>query len=352
MESGVARRQIDLQAYRDELVKRQGFGQQFRNAVMNKVKKGSKQRIVFPEGEEPKVIRAAMQIAEEGIGTPILLGSEDRILQTIQELGLRFSPQIVNPDEDPRQVLYQRTLYQLRQRKGVTPAVARSMLRSRNYYAPMMVKMGDADAIVSGITREYPDVVRPALQVFGTHHGTDVASGIYMIVVKGRVYFFTDTTVNIDPDAKTLAQIAILAADFAHSLDIEPHVAMLSFSNFGSVRHPLSNKVRDALHIVKQRRPDLKIDGEMQADTAIVPALIDQRFPFSEVRDANVLVFPDLGSANIAYKLLARLSEAEAIGPVLLGMSAPVQVLQAGDEVESIVALTTFAALEAQSRAK
>lgn len=352
MDSGVARRQIDLEAYRDELFKRQGFGQQFRNAVMNKVKKGEKQRIVFPEGEEPKIIRAAMQVQEEGIGTPILLGDEARILQTIRELGLRFTPTIVNPDNDPRQDQYQDNLYQLRQRKGVTPAVARSMLRSRNYFAPLMVKSGDADAIVSGITREYPEVIRPALQIFGTRHGSDVASGVYMIVVKGRVYFFTDTTVNIDPDAKTLAQVAILAADFARSLDIEPHVAMLSFSNFGSVRHPLSNKVREALQIVKQRRPDLNIDGEMQADTAIIPALVEQRFPFSEVRDANVLVFPDLGSANIAYKLLARLSEAEAIGPVLLGMSAPVQVLQAGDEVESIVALTAFAALEAQSRVK
>jgi malate dehydrogenase (oxaloacetate-decarboxylating)(NADP+) len=351
MDSGVARRHIDLEAYRDELVKRQGFGQQFRNAVMNKVKKGKKQRIVFPEGEEPKIIRAALQVQEEGIGIPILLGNEARILQTIEELGLRFNPTIVNSDLDPRQPHYQRRLYELRQRKGVTPAVARSMLRSRNYFAPMMVRYGDADAIVSGITREYPDVVRPALQIFGTRQGSDVASGVYMIVIKGRVYFFTDTTVNIDPDANTLAQIAILAADFAQALDIEPRVAMLSFSNFGSVRHPLSNKVREAMHIVRERRPDLKIDGEMQADTAIVPALVDQRFPFSEVRDANILVFPDLGSANIAYKLLARLSEAEAIGPVLLGMSAPVQVLQAGDDVQAIVALTAFAALEAQTRA-
>ncbi|HEX2622780.1 MAG TPA: phosphate acyltransferase, partial [Phototrophicaceae bacterium] len=320
------------------------------NAVINKVKKGKKQRIVFPEGEEPRIIRAALQIQEEGIGIPILLGYEDRIRQIIQDLGLRFDPQILNPDTDARQQSYQQTLYQLRKRKGVTPAVARSMLRSRNYFAPMMVHGGEADAVVSGITREYPEVIRPALQIFGTQKGTDVASGIYMMVAKGRVYFFTDTTVNIEPDAKTLAQIAILGADFALSLDIEPRVAMLSFSNFGSARHPLSDKVRDALHIVKQRRPDIKIDGEMQADTAVVPALVDARFPFSEVRDANVLVFPDLGSANIAYKLLARLTETEAIGPVLLGMGEPVQVIQAGDDVDAIVALTAFAALEAQRR--
>jgi malate dehydrogenase (oxaloacetate-decarboxylating)(NADP+) len=350
MDSGVARRQINIETYREDLIRRQGMANQFRNRIANKVRKGKKQRIVFPEGEEAKVIRAASQVYEEGIGLPILLGNEKRIMQQIEEMGMRFLPQIINPDEDTRQQQYQELIYRLRQRKGVTPAVARSMLRSRNYFAPAMVINGDADAVVSGITREYPDVIRPALQLCGTQEGTSVASGIYIIIAQGNVYFFTDTTVNIEPDAKTLAQIAMLAADFVQSLEIEPRVAMLSFSNFGSVRHPLSDKMRDALGIVKAQRPTLIIDGEMQADAAVVPALIQQRFPFSEVRDANVLVFPDLGSANISYKLLSRLSEAEVVGPILLGLGAPVQALQAGDDVRSIVALSTFAALDAQRR--
>lgn len=350
MDSGVARRQIDIEAYREDLIRRQGFANQFRNRVANKVRKGHKQRIVYPEGEEAKVIRAAAQVYEEGIGIPILLGDEQRIRQVIDEIGLKFQPQIVNPDEDTRQQQYQDLIYSLRHRKGVTPAVAKSMLRSRNYFAPAMVINGDADAVVSGITREYPDVIRPALQLCGTEEGTTVASGVYIIIARGNVYFFTDTTVNIDPDARTLAQIAILVADFVQSLEIEPRIAMLSFSNFGSARHPLSDKVRDALALVKAQRPDLKIDGEMQADAALVPALMEQRFPFSEVKDANVLVFPDLGSANISYKLLSRLSDTEVVGPILLGLGAPVQALQAGDDVRSIVALSTFAALDAQRR--
>jgi malate dehydrogenase (oxaloacetate-decarboxylating)(NADP+) len=350
MDSGVARRQINIEVYREDLIRRQGIANQFRNRIANKVRKGKKQRIVFPEGEEAKIIRAASQVYDEGIGLPILLGDERRIMQQIEEMGMRFQPQIVNPDEDQRQQQYQELIYRLRQRKGVTPAVAKSMLRSRNYFAPAMVINGDADAVVSGITREYPDVIRPALQLCGTQQGTTVASGIYIIIAQGNVYFFTDTTVNIDPDARTLAQIAMLAADFVQSLEIEPRVAMLSFSNFGSVRHTLSDKVRDALAIVKVQRPNLTIDGEMQADAAVVPSLIEQRFPFSEVRDANVLIFPDLGSANISYKLLSRLSDAEVVGPILLGLGAPVQALQAGDDVRSIVALATFAALDAQRR--
>ena len=170
------------------------------------------------------------------------------------------------------------------------------------------------------------------------------------MVVQNRTYIFTDATVNINPDADTLAEIAILAADFAKGLDLEPRVAMLSFSNFGSTPHPFSTKVRDAVRLVQERRPDLVVDGEMQADTAVVTEIIDERFPFSGVRDANVLVFPDLGSANIAYKLLDRLTDAEVIGPILLGTGAPVHVLQAGDDVDDIVAMTAVAVMDAQLR--
>lgn len=350
MESGVARRQIDIHAYRDMLIERQGMREQFLSATVQKARKGTTKRIVFPEGETSRIIRAAAHIHDEGIAEPILLGNPDRIQAILTELGSNYKPVVVDPDLDPNFDRYVQNLHTIRQRKGMTVGRARSALRSRIYYAMMMAQGGDADAVVGGLTREYPDIVRPALEIFGTQSNTNHASGVYIMVVKQRVYFFTDTTVNIDPDPETLAQIAILASDFARSLDFEPRVAMLSFSNFGSVRHPASDKVRRAVEIVRERQPDLMIDGEMQADTAVVEAIIDERYPFSQVRDANVLVFPDLNSANIAYKLLARLTEAQAIGPVLLGVGAPVQVLQAGDDVDSIVSLSAFAALDAQRR--
>ena len=351
MESGVARRQIDLDVYHDELIRRQGYGIQFRYTLFNKVKLRPKQRIVFAEGEEPKIIRAAYRVMEDGIGQPILLGDPAKIRAAVENLNFNWEPPVVNPATDPKRDMYFEQLYQQRQRKGANQHIVRSMLRSVNFYGPMMVRSGDADAFVSGLTREYPDVARPALQLFGTKPGTRHASGVYIMVIKGRVYFFTDTTINIDPNAATLAEIAILANDFAKSLDFTPRVAMLSFSNFGSVRHALADKMRDAVELVQNLRPDIAIDGEMQADTAVVEKIVEDRFPFSRVRDANVLVFPGLSSANIAYKLLARLTDAEAIGPVLLGMGWPCQVLQAGDDVDSIVALTAFAALDAQRRA-
>src|SRR5690606_18599163 len=183
-----------------------------------------------------------------------------------------------------------------------------------------------------------------------TRPGASFASGCYLVIVRNRTYLFTDATVNIDPDANMLAEIAILAADFARSLDLEPRVAMLSFSNFGSTPHPLSTQVRTAVELVEKKRPDIVIDGEMQADTAVVPEIIDERYPFSRVKDANVLVFPNLDSANIAYKLLDRLTEAEVIGPILLGMGAPVHVLQAGDDVNDIVSMTAVAVMDAQLR--
>lgn len=192
--------------------------------------------------------------------------------------------------------------------------------------------------------------MRPALQLFHTRPGALRASGVYIVILKDRVYLFTDATVNIDPDAATLCEIAILAADFARMLEIEPKVAMLSFSNFGSTPHPLSVKVRDAVERVRHKRPDIEIDGEMQADVAVVPELIESRYSFSRVKDANVLVFPDLASANVAYKLLARLGKAETIGPILLGLGAPVHVLQAGDDVDAIVAMTAVAVIDAQTR--
>ncbi|OGN93707.1 MAG: hypothetical protein A2Z71_02790 [Chloroflexi bacterium RBG_13_50_21] len=214
----------------------------------------------------------------------------------------------------------------------------------------MMVKMGDADASVSGLTFDYPDVIRPALRIHHTRPGRRIAAGVYIIIVGKRTYIFTDATVNIDPSAEDLADIAFLAAEFARQLQIEPRVALLSFSNFGSTPHPLSDKVHQAVELIRLRGADFPVDGEMQADTAVVPELIDQRYPFSQVRDANVLVFPSLEAANIAYKLLARLGNAQAIGPILLGMGAPVHVLQTGDDVRNIINIAAVAVMDAASR--
>lgn len=349
MESGVARRTINLHDYRMELIRRQGMGETMRASLLNKARMGSRKRVVYGEGEHPKVIRAAYQVQEEGIATPVLLGEEAEIRSIIQNLGLHFEPEIVTPHLQSREN-YVEALVELRRRKGMTRARANTVMRTRNHFGMMMVKMGDADCFISGLTQEYPEVMRPALQLFGTRPGASFASGCYLVVVRNRTYLFTDATVNIDPDATMLAEIAILAADFARTLDIDPRVAMLSFSNFGSTPHTLSSKVRAAVELVEKKRPDIVIDGEMQADTAVVPEIIDERYPFSRVKDANVLVFPDLGSANIAYKLLDRLTEAEVIGPILLGMGAPVHVLQAGDDVNDIVSMTAVAVMDAQLR--
>ncbi len=351
METGVARKHIDIEEYRQQLAFRQGKGQQVRYFFMNKAKSlKSKKRIVFAEGEEDKIIRAAVQVKEEGIGIPILIGRPEVIREKIQRLGLECDAQIVDPRQFERLDEYAQAYYELRQRKGVTLSLAYKRLSDPNVLGPMMVKMGDADAFVSGLTYEYPEVIRPALQIHHTRPGASLAAGLYIMIVNERVYLFTDATVNIDPSAEDLAEIAILAADFAKQLELEPRVALLSFSNFGSTPHPLSDKVRRAVEIIREKRPDLAVDGEMQADTAVVPEIIEQRYPFSRVKDANVLVFPDLESANIAYKLLARLGKAEAIGPILLGVGAPVHVLQTGDEVRDIVNIAAVAVMDAASR--
>jgi malate dehydrogenase (oxaloacetate-decarboxylating)(NADP+) len=219
-----------------------------------------------------------------------------------------------------------------------------------NIFGPMMVKMKDADAFVSGLTYDYPEVIRPALQIHHTHPNARRAAGVYIMIVGKKVFLFTDATVNIDPTAEDLAEIACLAADYARQLGLEPRVALLSFSNFGSTPHHLSAKVSQAVKIIREKCPDFAFDGEMQADTAVVSEIIEERYPFSQVKDATVLVFPSLEAANIAYKLLARLGNAQAIGPILLGVGAPVHVLQTGDEVRDIVNMAAVAVMDAISR--
>ncbi len=352
MDSGVARKQIDINEYVQQLAAKQGKGQQVRSFIINQAKSAPK-RVVFGEGEEPKIIRAAAVVQEEGIGRPILLGRPDVIAGQIRDLGLmNYRPTVIDPTTSDLKETYAESLFNLRQRKGMTRMSALEEVQNPNVFGPMMVKCGEADAFVSGLTYDYPDVIRPALQIFHTQAGTRRASGVYLMIVKDQVYVFTDATVNIEPNAEDLAEIAILAADFAKQLSITPRVAMLSFSNFGSTPHPSSVKVEKAVELVKLRRPDLAIDGEVQADVAVVADLMEQRYPFSAVKSANVLVFPSLESANIAYKLLSRLGGAQAIGPILLGLDAPVHVLQTSDDVEAIVAIAAVAVMDAQGRAK
>ncbi len=351
MKTGMARKTIDIEEYKEQLAFRQGKGERIRYFFQNKAQSsGGKKRVVFAEGEEQKIIRAAYQIQEEGIATPVLIGRKSVIENELKSLSFDYKPEIVDPDTFEKLDAYAKSFYEMRQRKGMTVGDSLKKVRDVNVLGSMMVKMGDADAFISGLTYDYPEVIRPALQVHHTAKGVARAAGVYIMIVEDKVFLFTDATVNIDPTAEDLAEIAILAADYAKKIELDPHVAFLSFSNFGSTPHPLSDKVSKAVSIVKTRRPDLRVDGEMQADTAVVPEIAEERYPFSAVKDANVLVFPSLESANIAYKLLARLGNAKAIGPILLGVGAPVHVLQTGDDVNAIVQIASVAVMDAMGR--
>ena len=348
MDTGVARKRLDLEKYRDELEARLGKAREMMRIVINKARRGPR-RVVFPEGTEEKILRACQILVDEGIAHPVLLGDPKEVERRKDELKLDFKAEVVNPREAPRRAAYVDELYRLRQRKGVTRSEAEVLLRrDRNAYGAMMVRLGDADALVSGINTHYPDALRPCLQIIGLQEGVRKAVGLYMMSFRNRVLFLADATVNIEPTAEDLAEIAIQAARAARQFDVEPRVAMLSFSNFGSTRHPLAEKVARATALVKARMPDLVVEGEMQADTAVVEELLRQ-YPFSRLQEpANVLVFPDLQSANIAYKLLQRLSDAEATGPILQGMARPVHILQRGDDVRDVVNMAAIAVVEAQ----
>jgi malate dehydrogenase (oxaloacetate-decarboxylating)(NADP+) len=349
--TGVARKKLDMDSYREQLSFRQGKGAQVRYFIANKARaSGGTKRIAFAEGEEQKVIRAAYQVQDEKIGVPVLIGRRHVIDEQLKALSLGFEPEVVDPGEFGDIKRYGQEYYELRKRKGLTLTDAIKKVHEPNILGPLMVKMKAADAFVSGLTSDYPEVIRPALQIHHTQKGVTRAAGVYLMLVEDRVYLFTDATVNIDPSAEDLAEIGALAADFAKKIELEPRVAFLSFSNFGSTPHLLSDKVRRAVNLLKERRPDLAVDGEMQADTAVVPEIVDERYPFSAVKDANVLVFPSLESANVSYKLLARLGKAKAIGPILLGMGAPVHVLQTGAEVNDIVQIAAVAVMDATGR--
>jgi malate dehydrogenase (oxaloacetate-decarboxylating)(NADP+) len=349
MEEGLARKRLDMNRYREELEIRLGKGWALMRIIFNKARSAPK-RIVFSEGEEAKIIRAAAEIQQQGLGEPILLGRPEVVAGVVAELGLDFQPRVIDPRQSERTAAYAELLYKRRGRKGITPPEASRLAQRRDYYGLLMVQSGHADAYIAGMTSEYPDALRPALQVIGTRPGVRRAAGLYIMIVREKIFFFADVTVNIDPSAEELADIAELSAQWAASFDIAPRIAMLSFSNFGSARHPNALAVAKATHLLQERRPDLVVDGEMEADTAVVAEIVEQLYNFSRVREANVLIFPDLDAANISYKLMQRLGGAEAIGPVLMGMAKPIHILQRGDEVRDIVNIAAIAVVDAQMR--
>jgi malate dehydrogenase (oxaloacetate-decarboxylating)(NADP+) len=348
MDSGVARIKIDIAAYRQQLEARLGKSREMMRIIYNKAATNPK-RIVLAEGEHDKVIRAARQLVDEGIAHPILLGDANVIYRKARELNLDVSDiQVLDLRTSPNRSRYAEYIYTLRQRKGVTMSEARELISNPNYFAAVMVALGDADGMISGLSLHYPDVMRPALRVIGVSNSNQIAAGVYMVTLKDRVLFFADTTVNIDVDAEKLAEIALLTADLARQFDIEPRIAMLSFSSFGSTRHPRSEMVRQAVEIARRRAPGLHIEGELMADTALSEELL-RDYPFNALgQPANVLIFPNLEAGNIAYKLMRELARAEVVGPILVGMRRPVHVLQRGDSVRSIVNLAALAVVEAQ----
>jgi malate dehydrogenase (oxaloacetate-decarboxylating)(NADP+) len=350
MDTGVAQVHLDLDQYREELERRLGKAHSVMRLMIHKAQSHPK-RIVFPEGEERKILRACQILHDDKIAQPILLGNEQKIRDRIEELRLDHDmAEIIDPATFADIDGLAEELYIVRNRKGMTRKEAKRAIREPNLLGSMMVRAGFADGLVGGLTQHYPTTIRPALQVIDLRPGLRRVAGVYVVItVAGGIFFLADATVNIEPTSEDLAEIAVLAADTARRFDVSPRIAMLSFSNFGSTRHPLADKVRRAVDIVHRIAPELIVDGEMQADTAVDPSILEETYPFSHVRGgANVLIFPNLESGNIAYKLLGKLGGAETIGPILVGLSKPVQVLQRGAEVADIVNVAAVAVVEAQ----
>jgi len=345
--AGISVDDFDIVAYREQLEGRLGRTYSLIRSVINQVR-GRGKRIVFPEGDQERVIRAAAQLADQNICHPILLGVPERIQEAIQDLGLEFEHSVINPRDDPRRKSsYAGDLAKRRARKGMTLADAERLLKSRPYFASQMLAAGDADGMVGGVGRTYSDVLRPVIQTIGTHPDAHCIVGCYVVSVAGRLIVLADATVNIYPDQRTLAEIAVQASRVARRLGLLPRVAMLSFSNFGTNREQRSHRIEDAVETARELDPTLLIDGPMQADTALDPA-VQAEYPFlSFDGPANVLVCPNLASANIAYKLLEQLADAEMIGPVLEGTSFPVQITARTDDVRDIVNMATLCVADA-----
>ena len=350
--TGVATQLLDMDDYRARLDSRLGRGRAVMRGLMTRAA-SEPQRLALTDADDARVLRAARILADEGIAQPILVGDAEVIGRAAKEADVSLDGvTVVNPRDAGDRNRYADAFWARRQRRGVTRAEARRRMLQPEYYGAMMVSLGDADAVVVGENQHYPRAIRPAIEAVGSEMQAALA-GIYMMVTQNDTLFFADCTVNIDPDASRLAEIAIAAANFVQQLGIEPRVAMLSFSNFGSVRHPTQQKVADAVRLLHDIRPNLKVDGEMQADTAVVDGILQRQYPFNRLHGpANVLIFPDLNAANICYKLLGRLGGAQAIGPILVGLAAPVHVLERDSGVDDIVNMAVIAAVDAQERGR
>jgi malate dehydrogenase (oxaloacetate-decarboxylating)(NADP+) len=352
MESGTAKKPItDWNAYHEELLKRIGIDQKLMSRVIDRAKADPK-RVVFAEATHPKILKAAQVLKDEGIARPILLGNKKEILHMIKQYGLDLEdcPIIYPRDENEKVERYADVFYKKRQRKGITYQDCLRLMRERNYYGSMMVELGDADALVSGLTKDYPKTISPALQIIGVAEGVSRVAGMYIITNKRGTFFFSDTTVNVDPSAEELAQIIELTARGVRFFDIEPRIAMLSYSNFGSSKGEIPEKARKAVRLAKQKNPDLIVEGDIQANVALNTEIQQETYPFSELskEGANTLIFPNLASGNIAYKLVMEIGGAEAIGPILLGMKKPVHILQLGSSIREIVNMAAIAVVDAQ----
>ena len=346
--AGISPKDFSYEKYREELEARLGLTRSIMRRVINQAKR-DKKRIVFCEGEDPTVIKAASQCISEGICEPILLGNIDRIGAVKEELGLNFDCEEIDVRYDPRRRgSYAQELHDIRGRKGVTLEDATRLMKNSTYFAPMMVHMGDADGYLGGVSHHYPDIVKPCLQIIGPEKDSHRIVGMYMMTVNGDLMFIGDATINIYPDSRTLAEIAIQTAKVARRFGVKPRVAMLSFSNFGTSSEMRTDRVEEAISIARELDPDLIIDGPMQADTALVPE-IQMEYPFMSFDGpANILICPNLASANIAYKLLQRIAGAEMTGPILEGLSKPAHVLQRGDSVRDVVHMAAICAVDAQ----
>ncbi len=342
---------FDRETYLRRLERMLGGTRQVMHTVIERARR-AKARIALPDADEERVIKAALQLVEEGIATPVLVGEAERIRATAEDLDLDLgSVEVVDPRTDPRREAYAARLFEMRQRRGMTPRDAKTRVVRPRAFSLLMLDQGDVGGAVLGVNRSFPDGVRDALQIVGTAPGVGLAAALHIMVLKDRTLFFADTSLNIDPSAEELASIALAAADVAKGFEFTPRVAMLSFSNFGSVDHPAATKVKRAVEIARERRKDLVIDGEMHADTALDRAVGKSAFPQSLIDgDANVLVFPDLASGNIGYKLVQHLGGAEAIGPILLGMRLPVAVCYQASSVQNLVNLSAVVAARAVAR--
>ena len=352
METGVAQEPIDIDVYREQLERHHGKAHEISRMMILRAQAKPK-LVVFPEGDNEKILRACHQILDEKIATPILIGNPAIIHAKTAELGLDLGKaRIVDPAASPLRESYIQELYRLRQRRGVTLSEARTLIDDRNIFASMMVRMGDADALVAGVSQHFPETIRPALQIIRVREGLHKVAGCYpMVTLKGELYFLADTSVNVEPTAEDLVEIALCAAQEARRFDLVPRVAMLSFSSFGSAQHPSCDKVRKAVELLHKADPTLIVDGEIMADAAVSPEMLEQTYPFSSLKGgANVLIFPDLASANIGYKLLKTIGGCETLGPILMGMSRPVHLLARGAEVEEIVNVVAIAVVDARER--